>query len=76
MIQYSRFQDGGFVLHKIVMNDSRYSAWYSPDGALKDAERISQDGRTTYSVPARNRNVRANLERIGRMYANRYSLPQ
>ncbi len=42
-IQLARFPDGGFVLHKItfVSENGRFSAWFSADGKLLDAEQIT-----------------------------------
>lgn len=42
MIQYHRFSSGnGFVLHKIMLNGKKYSAWFRADGSYVDAERIN-----------------------------------
>lgn len=38
MIQHSEFHDGSFVLHKVMVNGRKYSAWYGKDGTPKDAE--------------------------------------
>jgi hypothetical protein len=46
-IQLCRFQPGaGFVLHKMQVGQSLYSAWFSESGELLDAERIDARGRS------------------------------
>jgi len=41
-MQLSRFQTGGFVIHRIVLNgfQGRFSAWYDSTGKLLDAEQF------------------------------------
>lgn len=47
MIQIQKFVTGGFVAHKMTVPGSpcRFSAWFTPDGVLIDAERIDSAGR-------------------------------
>lgn len=69
-IQYGTYLNGGFYAHKIPYNGGLYSAYYGPDGSLRDAERTNPRGRAlTRAVSARETNVRAALERIGRRFA-------
>ena len=44
MTQFSRFNNGGFVLHKCL--GKRLSAWYDKNGVLKDHELIDSVGRS------------------------------
>lgn len=37
-MQYSKFSDGSFVIHRIPCGSSRMSAWFNADGTVKDAE--------------------------------------
>ena len=67
MVQMHRFHNGGFVLHKIMLNGRKYSAWYTANGALLNAERV-QGARGTCSVPLSHTGVRKELERIGGYY--------
>lgn len=71
MIQHSKFDDGTYVLHKIMLNGHKYSCWFGRDGKPFSAERFSRDGLKTYNVPARHREVWSQLERIGRSYRER-----
>lgn len=43
MVQISRFNDGSFVVHKIL---GCISAWYDSQGNLKDAEKFDSLGRS------------------------------
>jgi hypothetical protein len=70
VIQHSKFPDGSFVLHKVMLGTQKYSAWFHKDGTLKDAERICPDGRTR-SIPTAFRHVRYDLGIIGRRYAGK-----
>lgn len=70
MIQFSKFPDGGFVLHKVDVSGQKYSAWFTETGVLLDAERIGRNG-VTYAVPHRNKNVRAMLKIVGNVYVGR-----
>lgn len=38
----SRFSNGGFVIHKLILQNSkgRFSAWFDKDGNLLDAEQL------------------------------------
>jgi hypothetical protein len=66
MIQVAHFQQGGFVLHRVFVGNSKYSAWYDREGRLLDAERIQ--GARTWNVPLRHIHVREELARIGQRY--------
>ena len=44
MVQFAKFNDGGFVLHKCLSKN--LSAWYDKDGMLKDHELIDSAGRS------------------------------
>jgi hypothetical protein len=48
MVQISRFENGGFVVHKIPCPSSgnRCSAWFDAEGKILDAERIDTRGRS------------------------------
>jgi hypothetical protein len=59
-MQRSDFRTGGFVLHKVRVGNSLYSAWFDAAGKLLDCER-SGGG----AVPARCVRVRAELQRVG-----------
>ena len=63
MAQFSRFNDGGFVLHKCL--GKRLSAWYDKNGVMQDHELIDSAGR---SHKASNGDVEL-LQRLGRVYA-------
>lgn len=66
MIQFSRFDNGGFVLHKIMVKKRKYSAWFSASGKILDAERFSRDNQRVAAVPLdRHRNVVAELVKVG-----------
>lgn len=69
-MQMFTFQDGGFVLHKIasVIHNATISAWYSPDGALLDAEYRIGRSDTVRPIPARMRLVREELRRKGALH--------
>jgi len=69
-MQMFTFQDGGFVLHKIagVIHGANISAWYSPDGALLNAEYRIVRGNTVRPIPARMRLVREELQRKGALH--------
>jgi hypothetical protein len=47
MIQIQKFTQGGFVAHKMTVQGSPclFSAWFTPEGVLVDAERIDRAGR-------------------------------
>ncbi len=69
MIQYSKFDNGGFVLHRVMINDHKYSAWYNVTGKVLAAERVSSDNRSTGAVPLdRCRLVAMKLARVGARY--------
>jgi hypothetical protein len=63
MAQFSRFNDGGFVLHKCL--GKRLSAWYDKDGVLKDHELIDSLGRSRKA----SKDDIETLHRLGRVYA-------
>ena len=60
-MQKIEFSTGGFVVHKIRLNGSKFSAWYDSVGTLIDAERI--DSRDRSYAPGRLQRIE--LERIG-----------
>jgi hypothetical protein len=69
-VQYRDYGNGAFCAHKIPYNGGTYSAYYAADGTLRDAERTGLRTRTgVRGVSARETNVRAALERIGRRFA-------
>ena len=41
-MQISRFTTGGFVIHKMLLQNykGRFSAWYDEEGKLLDAEQL------------------------------------
>ena len=63
MAQFSRFNDGGFVLHKCL--GKKLSAWYDKNGVLKDHESIDSLGR---SRRASKQDIET-LQRLGNVYA-------
>jgi hypothetical protein len=66
------FHDGTFVLHKIMLNGHKYSAWFGKDGTVFSAERFSRDNQRAYNVPlTKQTNVADQLTAIGRRYADR-----
>lgn len=66
MIQHIPFQNGGFVLHKVMIGNKKYSAWFRHDGSFIDAERI--ESAKSISVPLKHTKVIAELERIAKSY--------
>lgn len=71
MIQYHKFPDGGFVLHKIKtvsahLVNATVSAWFDCDGKLLDAEFHYRNGRTRAVTGA---DTKSFLAVIGRRYA-------
>jgi hypothetical protein len=70
-IQASYFADNSFVLHKIKVGKSYYSAWFEANGTLKDAEKsyITRRGyHSTRRIPTSHTKVRAELTKIGKRY--------
>jgi hypothetical protein len=67
-MQYREFQDGCFVIHKMMVNGHKYSAWFGTDGKLFSAERFSRDGQTTFNVPFSQHEVIRQLEQLARPY--------
>jgi hypothetical protein len=67
MIQFHSFHDGSFVLHKIMLNGQKYSAWFNADGTFKDGERVLRDG-STRNVSVKHTIIRGELERRARPY--------
>lgn len=66
------FNDGTFVLHKIILNGHKYSAWFRKDGTVFDAERSSKDNQKSFNVPlSRQPNIATQLTRIGQRYVRR-----
>lgn len=61
-MQVIHFPNGGFVVHRITIGQTRYSAWYDRNGAMLDCERTYP---SRQDVPLRNRLVRDALEAIG-----------
>ena len=70
MIQFSHFHTGGFVLHRVTVGQSTYSAWFDRSGRLRDAERSNRFGQPTVAVSSRSIHLRAALERIGARYVS------
>ena len=68
-MQCVRFADGGFVLHKVMLDATRYSVWCNDDGSIRDAERIDRR-RRAYPVK-RNGPAWRRLESVGRAWVNR-----
>jgi hypothetical protein len=68
-MQITRFDDGGFVVHKIDQHgDNRVSAWFDADGYPIDAERII--GNRTYYV-SRTGPTWDRCREVGRMFAKK-----
>jgi hypothetical protein len=67
MIQHSVFHDGSFVLHKVMLNDRKYSVWYGKDGTPKDAE-LFLPGNHSRTVSKYQTNVWNQLTTIGKRY--------
>lgn len=72
MIQHNVFHDGSFVLHKVMINGHKYSAWYGKDGTLKDAELFLPTGHTR-TVTKSQVNVWRELTSVGERYVERPS---
>jgi hypothetical protein len=70
-MQIQRFENGGFVIHKLNVGGVLYSAWFDGEGRLLDAERKSRRGMFTVGLSSKSTNVRKELERIGRIHAER-----
>lgn len=66
MIQFHQFQDGGFVLHKIMIEGRKHSAWFNAEGELLDAEWL----RGERSRAVRKPSILAELKRLGRRCKN------
>lgn len=66
-MQHSKFHDGTFVIHKIMLGKHKYSAWFGRDGIAFSAEMVLDNGNTR-SVAQRSRGVWDQLNRIGRRY--------
>lgn len=63
-MQLKRFDDGGFVLHKITgLCSGRISAWFDHSGTLLDCEQIT-DRNIVRSIK-KNGPIWRQLERIG-----------
>ncbi len=43
MIQFHKFENGGFVLHKIMIRGTKYSAWFDARGNLLGAEQFCRN---------------------------------
>jgi len=67
MIQHLTFETGGFVLHKIIINGQKYSAWFDVNGKILAAERIATNG-TVMTVPSYHRHVLEEIHKIGQRY--------
>ena len=67
MIQFSRFSNGNYVLHNVIVNGHKYSVWYGKDGKPFSAERHNRDGNTV-TVSSAQRKVWEELEKIGKPY--------
>lgn len=69
MPQFSRFTNGGYVLHKIkIGGKGHYSAWFTALGQMVDCEHIVNG--IAKNVPTRNRYVRQDLQTVGNRYKN------
>ncbi len=67
MPQFSRFENGSYVLHKIkIGGKGHYSAWFTSMGTLVDAEHKVNG--IVRSVPKRNKSVLNDLQIIGCRY--------
>ncbi len=69
-IQCYRFETpaGGFVLHKVLVNGVKYSAWYDAMGTCQSAERVTRDFKN-YNVPLGVQvQLAARLSVIGKRY--------
>lgn len=67
MPQFSRFQNGGYVLHKIkIGGKGHYSAWFTAGGILTDCEHFV-NGKVR-SVSRNATSVRADLQIVGNRY--------
>jgi hypothetical protein len=66
-IQHSVFYDGSFVLHKLMLGEHKYSAWFEKNGKLKAAELVFRNG-STRNVGERQVKVRAALAIVGKRY--------
>lgn len=65
-MQYHKFYDNGFVIHKVFLNGVKYSCWFDSKGKLTSAE--SFHGSNAQNVPLDlHTNVAASLQRIGRV---------
>lgn len=64
MMQVARFNNGGFMLHKVATFDGStvFSAWYDPEGNLLDTER--KDGRKMTLLDTRK------AEQLGKVWRN------
>jgi hypothetical protein len=71
MIQHSKFTDGCFVLHKVMLNGHKYSAWYGQDGVLFSAELVFPNGNTRNVDTSRQHEVAKQLTRIGQRYVGK-----
>ncbi len=70
MIQKQEFSNGDFVLHKVMINGSKYSAWYRADGTMHDCELILGIGKTR-TVSLGHDHIRKELAIIGRRYTTK-----
>lgn len=65
-MQFQPFTSGGYVLHKVLIGNLKYSAWFNRAGQYIDAERIDSRGR---SYPVRtDSTAHQALQQIGRRY--------
>lgn len=66
MPQFSRFQNGGYVLHKIkIGGKGHYSAWFTAGGILVDCEQyVNGKVRSVRNAHV----VRADLQIVGNRY--------
>ena len=71
MIQYSRFSNGGYVLHKITGYwRGHCSAWFDAGGKLLDAEILYPDRYASRPVKVGGPMWRE-VQRVGRSYLGR-----
>lgn len=67
-VQFCPFPSGGFVLHRVNVGASRYSAWFDAKGALVDAQSMPNGRGVKAQGP-----VWQELARVGARYASRVS---
>lgn len=48
-MQFFKFNDGSYVIHKITYKIGKLSAWFDNNGELVDIEKFDRNGRKTGS---------------------------